>query len=525
MSDVYIKEPATKGKVVLTTTHGDLEIELWATETPKACRNFCQLCLEGYYNGTSFHRVIKEFLIQGGDGTGTGDGCESIYGAPYIDEIHTRLKFRYRGMLGVASAGKNTKTNGSQFFIVLNRTPSLDGKHTIFGKVVGQTIYNLVRISEVEVDKHDSPVDPPRIIRADLVYDPFGDLEPRYKPVAIPKSLTEKPHRRAPVHKKNVLSFTADEDADSDEDGEKASSSNTKGKSAHELLNDPKLSKAAAYSEEAAKKRETKDAAQKRRSEAAPAEASETKRFAARPAAARGKPSKKDSDAEEEADFDADSDASEDGPKGQREVTREEEILKLKRDIAGLHSGREPVVEKKGPGGILEAMRKGYSARGEKEKPRGKDARRAEAEEIVHRMKMFQDRLRDQNDSDEEPAEEPKKKEPEVSKKKKGDAETIAFMWEEGDEETDKDWLTGGGLKFQTSADKAFKVGSQKASKTLEIFDPLAARGNAEVLEDARKKRAAQLVPSLRRVQPAKDWSGRDAMEVVEPRRFTKTGL
>ncbi|CAE8611571.1 unnamed protein product, partial [Polarella glacialis] len=82
----------------------------------------------------------------------------------------------------------------SQFFIVLNRTPSLDGKHTIFGKVVGQTIYNLVRISEVEVDKHDSPVDPPRIIRADLVYDPFGDLEPRYKPVAIPKSLTEKPH-------------------------------------------------------------------------------------------------------------------------------------------------------------------------------------------------------------------------------------------------------------------------------------------------------------------------------------------
>ncbi|CAE8702579.1 unnamed protein product, partial [Polarella glacialis] len=204
------------------------------------------------------------------------------------------------------------------------------------------------------VDKHDSPVDPPRIIRADLVYDPFGDLEPRYKPVAIPKSLTEKPHRRAPVHKKNVLSFTADEDADSDEDGEKASSSNTKGKSAHELLNDPKLSKAAAYSEEAAKKRETKDAAQKRRSEAVPAEASETKRFAARPAAARGKPSKKDSDAEEEADFDADSDASEDGPKGQREVTREEEILKLKRDIAGLHSGREPVVEKKGPGGILE---------------------------------------------------------------------------------------------------------------------------------------------------------------------------
>ena len=99
----------------------------------------------------------------------------SIYGKPYPDEIHPRLKFRYRGMMGIASAGKNTNSNGSQFFIVLNRAPSLDGKHTLFAKVVGQTVYNLVRLSDVEVDKNDKPVDPPKIIRAELVWDPFEE--------------------------------------------------------------------------------------------------------------------------------------------------------------------------------------------------------------------------------------------------------------------------------------------------------------------------------------------------------------
>eukprot|EP00449_Zooxanthella_nutricula_P051213 CAMPEP_0198581058 /NCGR_PEP_ID=MMETSP1462-20131121/123742_1 /TAXON_ID=1333877 /ORGANISM="Brandtodinium nutriculum, Strain RCC3387" /LENGTH=200 /DNA_ID=CAMNT_0044312427 /DNA_START=45 /DNA_END=643 /DNA_ORIENTATION=+ len=182
MSEVYIKEPTTNGKAILRTTHGDLEVELWATECPKACRNFCQLILEGYYNDTIFHRVIKDFIIQGGDATGTGSGSESIYGQPYPDEIHPRLKFRYRGMMGIASAGKGTKTNGSQFFIVLNRAPSLDGKSTLFAKVVGQTVYNLLRLSEVEVDKLDRPVDPPRILRAELVWNPFDDLEPRRMP-------------------------------------------------------------------------------------------------------------------------------------------------------------------------------------------------------------------------------------------------------------------------------------------------------------------------------------------------------
>uniref|UniRef100_A0A1X7TA65 Peptidyl-prolyl cis-trans isomerase n=1 Tax=Amphimedon queenslandica TaxID=400682 RepID=A0A1X7TA65_AMPQE len=83
MSSIYITEPPTKGKVLLKTTLGDIDIELWSKETPLACRNFIQLCLEDYYNDTIFHRVVFEFVAQGGDPTGTGEGGESIYGSPF----------------------------------------------------------------------------------------------------------------------------------------------------------------------------------------------------------------------------------------------------------------------------------------------------------------------------------------------------------------------------------------------------------------------------------------------------------
>ncbi|KAG8598764.1 hypothetical protein GDO81_002730 [Engystomops pustulosus] len=83
MSNIYIQEPPTNGKVLLKTTAGEIDIELWSKEAPKACRNFIQLCLEGYYDNTIFHRVVPEFIIQGGDPTGTGTGGDSIYGKPF----------------------------------------------------------------------------------------------------------------------------------------------------------------------------------------------------------------------------------------------------------------------------------------------------------------------------------------------------------------------------------------------------------------------------------------------------------
>jgi len=119
---------------VIKTNMGTIEIELFAKETPKTVENFVKHANEGYYNGIIFHRVIDKFMIQGGDPTGTGRGGESIWGEPFEDEIVPALKHSEPGILSMANAGPNT--NGSQFFITLVATPWLDGKHTIFGKVI-----------------------------------------------------------------------------------------------------------------------------------------------------------------------------------------------------------------------------------------------------------------------------------------------------------------------------------------------------------------------------------------------------
>ncbi|XP_022893930.1 peptidyl-prolyl cis-trans isomerase CYP57-like [Olea europaea var. sylvestris] len=167
MSTVYVLEPPTKGKVIITTSYGPLDIELWPKEAPKAARNFIQLCLEGYYNNTIFHRVIKSFLVQGGDPTGTGEGGESIYGEVFADEFHSRLRFKHRGLVACAGAS-SPNSNGSQFFVTLDRCDWLDKKHTIFGKVTGDSIYNLLRLGEIETDKDDRPLDPPKILSVEI---------------------------------------------------------------------------------------------------------------------------------------------------------------------------------------------------------------------------------------------------------------------------------------------------------------------------------------------------------------------
>ena len=117
------------------TTKGDIAIELWTKECPLACRNFIQLCLEAYYDGCLFHRLIPGFILQTGDPSGTGLGGESIYPEGGFDlEIRSRLRFTRRGL--VAMAGTSKETNGSQFFITLDRAEELNGQHTLFGKIV-----------------------------------------------------------------------------------------------------------------------------------------------------------------------------------------------------------------------------------------------------------------------------------------------------------------------------------------------------------------------------------------------------
>lgn len=142
---------------------GILTVEMYWKHAPITCRNFMELVRRGYYNNTKFHRVIRDFMIQGGDPTGTGKGGQSIYGAHFDDEINDDLKHTGAGILSMANAGPDT--NGSQFFITLAPTQWLDGKHTIFGRV--QSGMQIVkRIGLIECDRNDTPVDDIRIVKA-----------------------------------------------------------------------------------------------------------------------------------------------------------------------------------------------------------------------------------------------------------------------------------------------------------------------------------------------------------------------
>ncbi|XP_060808803.1 spliceosome-associated protein CWC27 homolog isoform X2 [Amyelois transitella] len=239
MSNIYIQEPPALGKVLLKTSAGDIDIELWTKEAPKACRNFIQLCLEGYYNGTIFHRVVPGFIVQGGDPNGDGTGGESIYGAPFKDEFHSRLRFNRRGLVAMANAGKDD--NGSQFFFTLAATPELQNKHTIFGKVTGETIYNVLKLTEGLIGPDDRPEHPHKINRAEVLIDPFGDIVPRvlHTPPEQGDKRKKKKKERQGVKNFGLLSFG--EEAEEDE-GE-ALEYKGKPKSTHDLLEDPKLSK------------------------------------------------------------------------------------------------------------------------------------------------------------------------------------------------------------------------------------------------------------------------------------------
>ena len=141
------KESKEMTVAVIKTNMGTIEIELFADQTPKTVENFVGHADSGYYNGIIFHRVIENFMIQGGDPTGTGRGGESIWGKPFADEIVPSLTFDEPGILAMANAGPNT--NGSQFFITVAATSWLDGHHTIFGKVIGgmDVVYAISKVA------------------------------------------------------------------------------------------------------------------------------------------------------------------------------------------------------------------------------------------------------------------------------------------------------------------------------------------------------------------------------------------
>ncbi|KAF2072917.1 hypothetical protein CYY_005774 [Polysphondylium violaceum] len=162
-----------KGYVQMKTNVGDLNIQLHCDLAPKACENFLTHCTDGYYDGVLFHRVIKNFMAQGGDPTGTGTGGKSIWGRSFKDEFVPSLMHSERGVLSMANSGPNT--NNSQFFITFRSTPHLNNVHTIFGKVVGG-LDTLKKIEMVSVDDNDRPTKPITIVSTSVLENPFPNV-------------------------------------------------------------------------------------------------------------------------------------------------------------------------------------------------------------------------------------------------------------------------------------------------------------------------------------------------------------
>ncbi|GMT14271.1 hypothetical protein PFISCL1PPCAC_5568, partial [Pristionchus fissidentatus] len=163
------------GYVRLVTNHGAINLELYCKGAPKACENFITHCRTGYYNNSPFHRIIKNFMMQGGDPTGTGKGGESIWGKPFEDEFISGLSHESRGVLSMANKGSNT--NNSQFFITFRPCKYLDKKHTIFGRVVGG-MDSLLSIEKEEVEGgSDRPVNAVTFMRAEVFVDPFEEAQ------------------------------------------------------------------------------------------------------------------------------------------------------------------------------------------------------------------------------------------------------------------------------------------------------------------------------------------------------------
>ncbi|KAM0755514.1 cyclophilin-like protein [Meredithblackwellia eburnea MCA 4105] len=252
MATVVITEPITSGLVLLKTSIGDISIELWSREAPKACRNFVQLCLEGYYDGCIFHRVVPNFIAQTGDPSGTGSGGECIYDeGTFEDEFSQRLKFTRRGLVAMANQGTKN-SNLSQFFFTLDSTMELQNRNTIFGRVAGDTLFNVLALNSVELEPDsERPTYPPVIKSVEVLDNPFQDIVPRItakerreqerakKEMKIERAKQREAGKRKGTKNKGLLSF-GDEP---EEEVTDAALAKAKFKSAHDALDDARLGK------------------------------------------------------------------------------------------------------------------------------------------------------------------------------------------------------------------------------------------------------------------------------------------
>ncbi|CAJ1943154.1 unnamed protein product [Cylindrotheca closterium] len=233
MSQVYSTEPQTSGRVILETTHGPIEIQLWSRECPTATKMFMRLCLDGFYDNMAFHRIAPAFLIQTG-ALRLGSELQEAFGkeeemnlyrqkleadealSRRSYELNSRIRFNHRGQVAMAlevDAQEDSTHLQPQFFITLDEAPFLDGKHVIFGTVNGPTIFNCLRIGKTDVDDSNQPTiisEAPRIQRVRIMdNDVHSDIVPS---VVVPwkiknKDAPKKKKKKRGVKNVNVLSF------------------------------------------------------------------------------------------------------------------------------------------------------------------------------------------------------------------------------------------------------------------------------------------------------------------------------
>ena len=398
MSAIYNLEPQPTASVILHTSRGELSVELFAKQTPLTCRNFLQLALDGYYDNTVFHRLVPGFILQGGDPTGTGNGGESIYdggafsgdldpwpmdqrrgknagptGINFKDEFHSRLKFNRRGLLGMANESR-PDTNGSQFFFTLDKSEELNGKNTLFGRIAGDTIYNLAKIAEIEVDSAtDRPIYPIKIDRIEILVNPFDDMKKRSRVAAQAsiKAPTAKDKKKKRKGGKQLLSF-GDEEGDEDIPVLKKTKFDTR-----IVMEDQEED-----TEPREKGRKPKSKKPEPRPKSATPEPERTKVDAAAEAKRKRSPSPR---REEE------SSPEPEAPKKTALERANEELAALKASMRRTIHTQEPVQEKKKS--ALESMIPETSIRGRKRRPGAANTTATEDQKTLRMLKAFQSRL------------------------------------------------------------------------------------------------------------------------------------
>ena len=170
-----------KGYARIRTSLGDLNVEIHCDMVPRAAENFLGLCRDGKYDDTLFHRVVRHFVAQGGDPTGTGRGGDSLWGAPFADEFDSRLTHSERGVLAYANDGRDR--NKQQFYVTFKSCGHLDNKHTVFGRVVGghDVLDRIERVDVDAADDHRPLKDGVKILGTDVFVDPTTEADAKFE--------------------------------------------------------------------------------------------------------------------------------------------------------------------------------------------------------------------------------------------------------------------------------------------------------------------------------------------------------